>query len=213
MGACRLAACRSAETTRATARREADGRASCASSAGAAAQRASLAGSPRNPNTSRHGCTDWCRTECVLCPAVSRARSAPAARLVLSAWVWEGTLQDQRPGQCLVRGLSPGDWLPLAAPSQPSVLNGTATRPCRSVSEGGPPPDSALGLRRRLRPHAPRLAESGPAPAGACWARQAPRVVGRAGIPCAAPRPCAGGASPCAGPRRHASGRQGEVGD
>ena len=134
MGACRLAACRSAETTRATARREADGRASCASSAGAAAQRASLAGSPRNPNTSRHGCTDWCRTECVLCPAyapwivavgglhttpagetgtrqrpdrpicslcprrftlqgepaaVSRARSAPAARLVLSAWVWK----------------------------------------------------------------------------------------------------------------------------
>ena len=86
MGACRLAACRSAETTRATARREADGRASCASSAGAAAQRASLAGSPRNPNTSRHGCTDWCRNECVLCPAVSRARSAPAARLVLSAW-------------------------------------------------------------------------------------------------------------------------------
>ena len=188
MGACRLAACRSAETTRATARREADGRASCASSAGAAAQRASLAGSPRNPNTSRHGCTDWCRTECVLCPAyapwivavgglhttpagetgtrqrpdrpicslcprrftlqgepaaVSRARSAPAARLVLSAWFGKAPYKiSARATECLVRGLSPGR---LAAP-------GSSTLSAKRHRDTTVPPGLGASICQRGRP-------------------------------------------------------------
>jgi hypothetical protein len=115
------------------------------------------------------------------------------------------------------------------------VLNGTVTRPCRSepVSEGGPL-DSELGLRCRLRPHAPRLNRGSPSqalpppgPAGpradkprspaGCGARRSARpgrrpghTMGSAGGAAAAMR--RGGAAPCAGggaragPRRHASG-------